>query len=121
MLFRSDIALLDVTASGASFGDPLFMDSTGFLDIADASSSSTMPCRALALESGSGEKKVLLRGFVRDDSWTWTPGGDIYISTSGTLTQTKPSASGEQVQIVGFATHADRMYFNPNYMLIEVA
>lgn len=84
-----------------------------------------MPVKAMGLSDGTAEQtiEVLLQGFVRDDSWNWaTLGGLIYASgTAGALTQTPPAASGDQVQIVGFATHADRMYFNPNYGLVEVA
>ena len=58
---------------------------------------------------------------MRDDTWTWTVGGLIYVSTTtGTLTQTAPSGTGDQVQVVGYATHADRMYFNPSLVLVEV-
>jgi len=37
------------------------------------------------------------------------------------MTQTPPSDSGDQVQALGFATHADRMYFNPNSTVLEIA
>jgi hypothetical protein len=104
------------------FGNLLYAKSTGNLELADASAEATVPAMALALESGNGNKNVLLHGFARNDTWNWTPGGFLYVSTiEGDITQTAPSGSGEQVQIIGIATHADRIYFAPNYSIIEIA
>lgn len=107
----------DITVAGTA----LFMNSAGRYEIADAGSVSTMPCVALALETGTGSKKVLLQGYIHNDSWNWIPGALIYISpTAGTLTQTIPSETGQQVQIVGYASKTNTVYFNPNLMLIEI-
>ncbi|KKM04532.1 hypothetical protein LCGC14_1763260, partial [marine sediment metagenome] len=116
------VATMTVDANSTGFRAALHMDSTGGWVEADASSATTMPCEALALETSTGSKKVIMQGFVRDDVWGWTVGGVIYVSeTTGTLTQTAPSTTGSQVQAVGFATHANRMYFNPIPILAEVA
>ena len=107
-----------------SFPNCLYQNSDGELYKADADAVSTMPVVAIALEAGANgqTKEVLLQGFIRYDSWAWTVGGLIYAScTAGGLTQTAPSGGADQLQIIGFATHADRMYFNPNYMLIEIS
>ncbi len=114
-------ATIDTNATG--FGAALYMAADGNFDEADADSASTMPCRALALESGIGSKAVLLRGFIRNDAWNWTPGSDVYVSTTtGALTQTAPSGSGDQVQKIGFAWSADIIYFQPgDYTIVEVA
>lgn len=116
--------IMDVTVDDASaaFGNTLYCASDGNYDRADASASGTMPCRALSLESGAGAKDILLKGQVCDTSWNWASGSDVYVSTtSGVLTQTKPSATGEQVQIVGYALSADTILFNPQYALVEIA
>ena len=99
-------------------GDVLYMASDGHLEPADANDSSKMPVVALALEAGSDgdSKKVLLKGFYRDDILFnfATVGGKIYASgTVGEITQTRPSAAGDQPQVIGFATHADRIFFSP--------
>jgi hypothetical protein len=117
-----DIASMTVDENTVGVACALHMDTDGNWIEADADTASAadMPCQALALETGTGTKKVLLRGFARNDDWAWTVGGLIYVSTTtGTLTQTAPSTTGDMVQIVGFATHADRMYFNPSYTMIE--
>lgn len=116
-----DIATMTVDANASGIAAALYIAADGNFEGADADVVTTMPCFALALETGTGSKKVLLRGFMRHDAWAWTPGGLIYVSTDTCgLTQTAPAGSGDQVQIVGVATHADRMFFNPQYGLIEI-
>jgi hypothetical protein len=99
----------------------LFMAADGHFDEADADAGASMPCTALATETGTGTKDVLLRGYVRDDSWDWTPGGLIYVSnTQGGLTQTVPSGAGDVVQVVGWAWSADIMVFEPSLVLVVI-
>ena len=114
--------LMTVDTNSVGIGSALFMAADGNFDEADCDATATMPCTALALETGTGSKKVLLMGFMRHDAWNWTPGLPIFVSgTVGTLTQTPPDTAGQQIQIVGYATHADRMYFNPQLLIGEVA
>lgn len=110
-----------VDANSTGVGAALFIAADGNYEEANAGALATMPGVALALETGTGNKKILLQGNIRNNTWSWTPGGLIYISTTtGALTQTIPSASGQQVQIVGYASSANTIYFNPNLMLIEI-
>jgi len=101
----------------------VYMVSDGDVEHADADAATTMPVIALSTEAGvaTDTDPFVLQGFVRDDSWAWTVGGEIYASTTaGDLTQTKPSGTGDQVQILGYAVTADVIYFNPSPILIEV-
>jgi hypothetical protein len=125
----------DVTASGITttftanenqaFGDAVRIASDGEAQIADSSVVATS--YAIALATGSitagATGTYLLQGFARNDTWNWTVGGPIYLSLNGTtgntLTQTAPSATNEVVQILGIATHADRIYFNPSLVQVE--
>ena len=90
-----------------------------------ATGTATMPTIALATgtitENASGE--FLMQGFFRDNTWTWTIGGLLYVSkdTAGALTQTLPAATGEQVQVVGVAITANIIHFNPSYELVEIS
>jgi hypothetical protein len=112
-------ATVDVNAQG--FGAPLTVASDGNLETADADQSTTMPVIALAVETGTGTKNVLLHGIIRNDAWDWTPRGIVYVSTTtGALTQTPPSGTGDIVQVVGIAITADIILFNPSYDMIEV-
>jgi hypothetical protein len=49
-------------------------------------------------------------------------GGLIYASAAavGGLVQTQPAGSGDQIQVVGVAYHADKMIFDPSPVLAEV-
>lgn len=98
-------------------GDPVYFKSDGKVWKADADGTGTYPCMGLAMETASsGSHVVLLHGIYRDDTrYNWTVGGVVYLSTTaGSLTQTQPSATDNVVQVVGIATHADRIYFNPS-------
>ena len=106
------------------FGNCCYLKSDGKMWKSQADASATMPIMAMALATinadASGE--FLIYGIVRDDTWNWTVGGLIYAydDASGALIQTAPSDAGDQVQVVGVATHADRMLFNPNLELVEI-
>ena len=111
-----------VDTNSVGVGAALFMAADGNFDEADADAAATMPCMVLALETGTGTKKVLHHGYIRNDDWAWTPGALLYVSdTAGTLTATAPAGSGDQVQVVGYATHADRIFFSPDLSTAEVA
>ena len=112
---------VDTNAIGV--GAALYMAADGNFDLSDADFAAMMPIRAIAVESGTGVKQVLLEGFIRNDSWTWTPGACVYGSgTPGLFTQTQPAISGDQVQKVGFAWSATVLYFSPgDYTIVEVA
>jgi len=117
------IVTMTVDTNGQGIGAPLAMASDGHLDTADADSVDNMPCVALALETGTGSKKVLLFGVMRNDSWDWTTGagaaGLVYVSTDvGTLTQTKPTGEDDVVQPVGWAMSDDAIFFCPSMLWI---
>lgn len=98
-------------------GDLLYFKSDGSVYKADANGVSTYPVMGLALATASsGSNNVLLQGVYRDDSrYALTVGGVVYLSTTaGTETQTQPAATNDVIQVVGIATHADRIYFNPS-------
>lgn len=112
---------VDVNATG--IGAALYVASDGNLEEADADAAATMPCVAVALETGIGSKQVLLQGFVRNDAWNWASVGQpVYVSTTaGAFTQTPPGGTGDQVQVVGVALTADIIYFRPDLTLVEIA
>jgi hypothetical protein len=83
-----------------------------------------MPGLRLALETKSADQacKMLWIGWARNDAWSWTVGGYVYASTdAGGLTQTAVSGTGDQLQIVGIAYHADKIWFNPSPDTAEIA
>jgi hypothetical protein len=109
-----------------AIGDLLYLKSDGKYYLADANGATTMPGLRMALAAGNNTdtRKVLISGRI----WaatkfpTFTIGGLIYASaaTTGAVTQTKPSGSGDQVQVIGYAYHADKMVFMPSSTLVEI-
>jgi len=112
--YEGDVATRTVDTNGLGFGAALYLASDGHYDTAKADSESTALVSALALETGTTSKKILLRGFICDTDRNWTVGGTIFLSaaTAGELTQTAPG-SGNCIVPVGIAVSADTMYFNP--------
>ena len=71
-------------------------------------------CRGLALETGTGEKHILLQGVLKVGTFSFTPNATLYLSdTLGELTETEPILSGYEAQRVGYAITASTIYFNP--------
>lgn len=99
------------------FSSPLYMKSNGHMALCTAASGTTqMPCIAVSLEEGTGNKNILWKGIVRKGSWSWTPGDIIYVSTvEGALTKVKPNNDGDWQQSVGVAISADTIRFEPGY------
>lgn len=106
-----------------AFGDMVYLKSDGKYWKSDADAAATMPVRAMAtgtiLADASGT--FLKKGIVRNDALTLTVGGNIYASTTaGGQVQTAPSGTGDQVQIIGEANHADYFWFEPDPNLLEI-
>jgi len=107
------------------FGDVCYINSSGKAQLGDASAIGTAVVSVMCTETvtSNNPAKYLLMGIARRDAWAWTVGGVIYLSTTGTstntLTQTKPG-TGEIIQLVGIATHADRMLFKPDLTTIQL-
>lgn len=111
---------------GQAFGDVVFINASGKAQLGDADAIATASCIAMCTQTVStdGTASYLLQGIARDDTWNWTVGGPIFLSTTGTtgntLTQTAPSGTGDVVQVLGVATHADRIYFSPSLSQSEL-
>lgn len=106
------------------FGDVCYINSSGnaLLGDADALATSGAIVMALAIINNGNSGNFLLHGIVRNDAWSWTPGGLMYLSTSaGAMVQSAPNATDDVIQILGVATHADRIYFNPSLVQVEHA
>jgi hypothetical protein len=95
--------------------EAVYLDASGTWQLADANGTGTFPCRGLAAAAyTNGNAAVVVdNGVVRNDTWAWTIGGDVYLSaTAGGLTQTAPSTSGDKVQKIGYAVSADSIRVN---------
>lgn len=108
-----------------ALGDVCYLKSDGKWWIADADASTTMPGMRIATAAISADASgtFLKQGVFRDDSWNWTAGGTLYVSTAGTgstLTQTAPSGDQDCVQIAGYALTADVIMFDPSPVIAVV-
>lgn len=132
LCFDSDEVLTDGCCSGlttektvgenVAFKDVLYLKSDGKFWKADADTEATMNSLCvMACETilADAKGKVMIIGFFRDDSDNWTVAGKFFISTTpGPPTQT-PLGSGKWERCVGYATHVDRGFFNPDSSYVE--
>lgn len=92
--------------------------------LSQANSITTMPARAIALETkNAGESCRLLRkGTLRNNGWGFS-GNSLYISptVAGGITTTQPSSSGQFVQIIGHPIGLQVAYFDFNPTILEIA
>ena len=105
-----------------AFGELCYFDPTDveWKKSAATAEATTSGAMGVAMEAGSDgvAMNVLLWGFVRDDSWSWTPGAELYVgTTAGTFTETATTNTGEKRRKVGQATTAKIIYFTPFYSL----
>ncbi len=120
----SGLTLTLIAGESVAFGDIVYMNwADKEIKIAKADSSTTVPAIGVALESkNDGEAcLILIIGYIRDDSWDFTS-AEVYLSdvVAGEVLSSPPGDSGDQVQRLGFAFHADKMFFNPSIDVGEI-
>jgi hypothetical protein len=110
-----------------SFGNLLYYDisETGW-KVADKSAIGTMPVEGMALGSQTAGNDVLIlrKGYVRDDSWSWTADDSVkilYCGSTGALTETPPDTAGHLSQAVATIRAATKIFFHPTPVLAEVS
>lgn len=117
------IAVTMVAGENLVAGDVVyFKGSDGKCWKADANVAGASPAMGLAMSTiaANATGQILLHGIARLDSWSWTPGSVLYLSTTaGALTATQPTATDDVIQILGIATHADRVYWYPQLTWIS--
>ena len=109
----------------SAIGDVVYLGSGGKWLEADASATGTAEALlGIALEAKTDTQAMLVAlpgSFVRDDTWTWTTGAQLFLSeTLGAMTETGPSTTDAVVRIVGYAVSADVVYFFPQQGVIHV-
>jgi hypothetical protein len=110
--YVGEIMTVTVDDASSAFGKVLCQGADFHYDRADADSSTTAPGFVIALESGSGSKKVLLRGQICSSGWSFAA-GKLYLSgTIGDMTTTPPSGAGQQIQPLGWALSATTVFFS---------
>jgi hypothetical protein len=113
-------------AGGAIAAFDLVCVHTTTQEVVEANASAYATARVIGIApaaiSDTATGTVLLHGFIRDDTWTWTAGSTLYLSeTAGAMTHTAPSTDGAFVLVVGVALSAVVVYINPSMDVIEHA
>ena len=106
-------------------GDVCYLKSDGKFWKADADAVATtkgMLAMATGSISADASGTFLIKGLIRDDTWAWTVGAELFVSlTPGNPTATAPSATGDVVRIIGYAKGADYVWFDPDKTYVEIA
>jgi hypothetical protein len=118
---------VSLTASKVmGFGDVCYVNSSGTMSLVKADAIATASGMAMCVDtavSAGSSGTFLLQGIVVDASWSFTVGGLIFASATGTsantLTQSAPSGANNVTQILGVALAATKMYFAPSLSQVE--
>jgi hypothetical protein len=120
----SGLLMTATAGENLSFGNLCYLKSDGKYWKANASAASTMPGVVMALGSVSADASgsFLTQGMIREDDWNWTTVGAMIWAgeTAGTVTTTRPSDAGDQVQGIGRVVNADVIYFMPSLVVVEI-
>jgi len=113
-------------AGGAISAFDLVCVHTVTQEVIEADASAYATARVIGIApaaiSDTATGTILLHGFIRDDTWSWTAGSTLYLSeTAGAMTHTAPSTDGAFVQVIGVALSPDVVYMNPSMDVIEHA
>ena len=110
-----------IAGATLAIGDVVYMGTGGKVLKADANQVTTMPAIGICVSAGSDTNAVdvLVQGIMHDTSafpTFSTVGADVFVSAAatGAVVATAPSGSGDTVQKIGVALHADMIYFNFN-------
>ena len=119
----ADLTVCGLTKIGTAgenvvFGDSCYTKSDGKFWKADANAAGAYPATVMATGTiGANASGVFLRiGQARNVAWNWTVGSLLYLSTTaGAMTQTRPSATDDVVQVLGVCfPNADTVQFQPS-------
>jgi hypothetical protein len=88
-------------------------------DADDEQKSTYMLAIALGSNATAG---MLLQGFFYKSSHGFTIGAPLYVSnTLGSFSNSRPTGSGDYVRIIGYATSANYIYFDPDKTWVKIA
>jgi hypothetical protein len=77
----------------------------------------------LAIALGSNATAgMLLQGFFYKLNHGFTIGAPLYVSnTAGSFSNSRPTGTGDYVRIIGYATSANYIYFDPDKTWVKIA
>lgn len=119
--YDKETAFRATCAVTVSAGQLVGFNASGQLVLADADA----PVEAVgfALEDAAAGQVIGVgtQGRLEDPTWTWTPGGKVWLSaTAGALVATRPSATNAVIQPVGRAIAATKLIVNVTPAVAQV-
>lgn len=124
----SGIVITGTVGENVAIGNVLYKKSDGKYWKARANSTATILAThmATATITANNSGTLLQYGYIRYDSWSaltvggWS--GTLFLSptTAGSWTQTVPSSSGYQVQVLGRAEASKVIFFNPQLRKVGI-
>lgn len=100
-----------------------YLNGTSFVRLGNAAAIATSSALFLATQSVTNGTNgtFLVLGTARNQNWTFTPGGLIYLSkTAGNLTQTQPASTDNVIQVMGIALYNDTILWKPELVQVEL-
>jgi len=114
--------ILNIGGGSYTTGKVYVLDETSW-ELSDANQAHTSFMMGLCVGAAFNEFRLLLNGiYDTGGNHGFTVGSPLYISASSTgdLTETAPTGSGDFVRVVGYALDDDRIYFCPDNTWIEL-
>jgi len=107
-----------------AFGDLCYLKSDGKYWKTDANAiATTKGSLLIALESITADNtgKFLKRGYIREDTWTFTRSDILYVGdTAGAISNTPLAGAGDCIRKIGYAYDTNIIWFTPELLVIEL-
>lgn len=102
-------------------GNLYVIKSDGGWTTADADSEAKSTAMAAIALGGNATAGMLLQGFFYKAGHGFAIGSPLYISnTSGAFSNSRPTGTGDYVRIIGYATSANYIYFDPDKTWVKI-
>ena len=107
-----------------AFGETIFLTTTGWFKT-DADISTATNMIGMALGNSPTTDGVLLRGFAREGSWSFTTGRPLYLgrTTAGSIIEsltTDGFTTGDYVRVVAYQVATNTLFFNPDNTWVQL-
>ena len=118
------VVLGAIAGEDVTFPDLCYLKSDGKYWKADADAIATTEGElVIVLETIAADATgdFLKRGYLRNNSWSFTIGDILYVDTiSGSVTTTRPNSIGDCVRRIGSVHKTNIIWFAPEWLVIEL-
>ena len=123
--FSGTMTRKTVDSNSIGLGAILYVASDGNLEEADADSIATALGVYMAIDTGTGaNKRVLREGYLCNTSWSLTPGEQLFLSeTAGEFVNVSnlPADTGDIILAIGIAESTTMIHFKPEMVTVELS